>query len=142
MTRSQMRRATELVRSAMSSDREHTVKRHLILTALRSSTGGFEKVTGMIDGMVGVLEEEQVKDDEQDKWCLAELETAKEEAKATEVSIEELSAAVDEQRDAIASVTSEMEALKQGLVDLDASVAEATETRKKEHAEHLDESAA
>merc|ERR1719498_2256830 len=33
----------------------------------------------MIDGMVGVLEGEQVKDDTQDKWCLAELEKAKEE---------------------------------------------------------------
>jgi len=135
------RRASSMIRKAMSTDSSHSVKRHLILASLRSGIGGFEKVTGMIDGMVGVLEEEQVKDDEQDKWCLAELDKAKEEAKATEVSIEELSAAVDEQRDAIASVTSEMEALKQGLVDLDASVAEATETRKKEHAEHLDESA-
>merc|ERR550514_2200669 len=114
------RRASSMIRKAMSTDSSHSVKRHLILATLRNGIGGFEKVTGMIDGMVGVLEEEQVKDDEQDKWCLAELDKAKEEAKATEVSIEELSAAVDEQRDAIASVTSEMEALKQGLVDRDA----------------------
>merc|ERR1719377_165713 len=110
-TRSQMRRATELVRKAMSSDSTHSVKRHLILAALRSG-GDFGKVTGMIDGMVGVLEGEQVKDDEQDKWCLAELDKAKEEAKATEVSIEELRAAVEEQRDAISTVTSEIEGLK------------------------------
>merc|ERR1719482_1009079 len=102
-----MRRATELVRKAMSADKSHSVKRHLILTALRSG-GDFSKVTGMIDGMVGVLEGEQVKDDEQDKWCLAELDKAKEEAKQTEVEIEDLASAVEEQRDAIASITSEM----------------------------------
>merc|ERR1719498_2327704 len=99
----------------MSQDKTHAVKRHLILTAMRAGIGAggdFSKVTGMIDGMVGVLEEEQVKDDEQDKWCLAELDKAKEEAKQTEVSIQELGAAVEEQRDAIATVASEIEALK------------------------------
>merc|ERR1719487_2395436 len=126
----------------MSKDRTHSVKRHLILASLRTGLHGFEKVTGMIDGMVGVLEGEQVKDDTQDKWCLAELDKAKEEAKQTEVDIGDLRAAIEEQRDAIASVTSEIEALKAGLVELDASVAEATQQRKKEHAEYLDESAA
>merc|ERR1719456_1149443 len=127
----------------MSSDRTHSTKRHLILTALRSGmgSGGFEKVTGMIDGMVGVLEGEQVKDDDQDKWCLAELDKAKEEAKQTEVDIGDLRAAIEEQRDAIASVASEIEALKAGLVELDKSVADATEQRKKEHATYLNESA-
>merc|ERR1719407_385893 len=137
-----MRRATAMVRTAMSSDQVHSVNRHLILTALKSGSKGFEKVTGMIDGMVGVLEGEQVKDDTQDKWCLAELDKAKEEAKQTEVDIGDLRAAIEEQRDAIASVTSEIEELKAGLVELDASVAEATEQRKKEHAEFLDNSAA
>merc|ERR1719156_524654 len=103
-------------------DKTHSVKRHLILTAMRAGLGAggdFSKVTGMIDGMVGVLEEEQVKDDDQDKWCLAELEKAKEEAKQTEVDIGDLRAAIEEQRDAIATVTSEIEALKTGLVDPD-----------------------
>merc|ERR1719160_213414 len=95
----------------------------------------------MIDGMVGVLEGEQVKDDEQDKWCLAELDKAKDEAKATEVELGDLGAAVEQARDAIATVTSEMDALKTGLADLDKSVAEATEQRKDEHQDFLDESA-
>merc|ERR1719450_525212 len=95
----------------------------------------------MVDGMVGVLEQEQVEDDKQDKWCLAELEKAKEEAKATEVDIADLGTAVEEARDAIATIDSEMEALKAGLAELDKSVAEATEQRKKEHEDFLDESA-
>jgi len=138
-TGSQMRRAGEMIRNAMKSDKSHSP--HLILAALHSGVHGFEKVTGMIDGMVGVLEGEQVKDDEQDKWCLAELEAAKQEAVTTETNIKDLETAVDQQRDAIATVTSEMEALKAGLVELDKSVAEATEQRKKEHAQSVDESA-
>merc|ERR1719316_1472953 len=129
MTKSQVRRARTLVVKAMMTDQAHAVRRHLILAALASNSGGFEKVTGMVDNMVGVLEGEQAKDDKQDVWCLAELDKAKDEAKATGVDIEDLAGAVDEMRDGIASVTSEMDALKEGLVALDKSVAEATEQR-------------
>merc|ERR1719440_58681 len=139
-TRSQLRSARALVSKAMLRDTAHSVRKHLILSALQR-TGGFEKVTAMVDGMVGVLEGEQVQDDTQDKWCLAELEKAKEEAKATEVAIGDLGTAVEEARDAIATVDSEMEALKEGLKELDSSVAEATDQRKKEHEDFVDESA-
>merc|ERR1719240_1391368 len=118
-TRSQMRRASALIRSSMKSDTAHTAQREVMLMALRSGTGGFEKVVGMVDGMVGVLEEEQVKDDKTDVWCLAELDKAKDDIKASEIA-----------------------ELKAGLVELDKSVAEATEQRKKEHQEYIDTAAA
>merc|ERR1719252_553301 len=137
-----MRRARTLIQSAMKSDMAHSVNRHLMLMALKSGVHGFEKVVGMVDGMVGVLGEEQAKDDKTDVWCLAELDKAKDESKATEVDIEELASAVDEQRDAIATTASEIAELQAGLAELDKSVAEATELRKKEHAEFVDESAA
>merc|ERR1719310_1723603 len=79
----------------------------------------------MIDGMNEVLEGEQVADDKQDVWCLAELDKAKDEAKATEQDVGDLSAEIDQQRDTIAALASEIEALKKGLEDLDKSVAEA-----------------
>merc|ERR550514_1502755 len=91
--------------------------------------------------MVGVLEGEQKKDDDQDVWCLKELENAKEEAKATQVDIADLGSAVEQARDAIATVDSEMEALKEGLAELDKSVADATEQRKDEHEDFVEESA-
>merc|ERR1719160_2065296 len=91
--------------------------------------------------MVGVLEEEQTKDDKTDVWCLEELDKAKDEAKATGVDIEELASAVDEMRDSIATTASEIAELKSGLEDLDKSVAEATELRKKEHEESVDTAA-
>merc|ERR1719252_215742 len=136
-----MRRARTLIQSAMKTDKSHTAQREVMLMALRSGLHGFEKVVGMIDDMVGVLEGEQAKDDKTDVWCLAELDKSKDEAKATEVDIEELASAVDEQRDAIATTASEIAELKAGLEELDKSVAEATELRKKEHAEFVDTSA-
>merc|ERR1719198_2280257 len=141
-TRSQMRRARTLIEQAMGSDKEHSMNRHLILAALKSGTGGFEKVNGMIDGMNEVLEGEQVADDKQDVWCLAELDKAKEEAKATEGDIGDLAAAIDSQRDAIETTAAEIDDLKKGLEQLDKDVAEATEQRKDEHGEYIDETAA
>merc|ERR1719393_843231 len=140
-TRSQMRRVRSLVEAAMGSDKEHSVNRRLILAALKSGTGGFEKVNTMIDGMNEVLEEEQVQDDKTDVWCLAELDKVKEEAKSTEADVGDLGAAIEEQRDAIATTASEIEELKKGLEELDKDVAEATEQRKDEHAEYIDTAA-
>merc|ERR1719253_1979836 len=97
-TRSQMRRATTLIRSAMKSDSSHSINRHLMLMALKSGVHGFEKVVGMVDGMVGVLEGEQAKDDETDVWCLAELEKTSADLKQTEVDVSDLETAVDEAR--------------------------------------------
>merc|ERR1719408_951810 len=121
-SRSQMRRVKSLVEAAMHSDKEHSVNRRLILAALKSGTGGFEKVNTMIDGMNEVLEEEQVKDDKTDVWCLAELDKAKEEAKSTEQDVGDLAAGIEEQRDSIATTRTEIEELRKGLEQLDKSV--------------------
>merc|ERR1719198_1798844 len=140
-SRAQIRSAKAMIRSAMNTDKAHAVNRHLMLMSLSQGVHGFEKVVGMVDGMVGVLEGEQAQDDKLDTWCIAELDKAKEEAKATEVDIGELSAAVDEARDAIEATTSEIDALKAGLAELDKSVAEATELRKKENQESVETAA-
>merc|ERR1719261_464314 len=125
----------------MMDDNKHSLNRRLILAALKSGTGGFEKVGTMIDGMNEVLEGEQIDDDKQDAWCLSELDKAKEDAKATEQDIGDLAAAIDSQRDSIETTAAEIEELKKGLEELDESVAEATEDRKDEHAEYVDEAA-
>merc|ERR1719359_656539 len=66
---------------------------------------------------------EQVADDKQDVWCLAELDKAKDEAKATEEDIGDLAAAIDSQRDAIETTAAEIADLKKGLEELDKDVA-------------------
>merc|ERR1719265_2071594 len=88
-SRSQMRTAKAMIRNAMKSDELHASKRHLMLMALNQGVHGFEKVVGMVDGMVGVLEDEQSQDDKQDVWCLDELDKAAQEIKATETDLEE-----------------------------------------------------
>merc|ERR550514_1396706 len=140
-SRAQIRTAKELIRSAMNADKAHAVKRHLMLAALSQGVHGFEKVVGMVDGMVEVLEGEQSQDDKQDVWCLDELDKAAQEIKQTEVDLEEVRAQIDEGRDGVSNVASEIEAIKAGLVELDKSVAEATEQRKKEHQEYIDSAA-
>jgi len=140
-TRSQMRRVQSLVQKATGLDKKHSVTRRLVLAALKSGTGGFEKVATMIDGMNEVLEGEQVQDDKLDAWCLSELDKAKQEANATEADVGDLAAAIDSQREAIETMSSEIQALQAGLAELDKDVAEATEQRKDEHAEYMDDAA-
>merc|ERR1719473_340983 len=119
-TRSQMRRGRSLIENAMMGDKGHSVNRRLILAALKG---------------------EQVDDDTQNAWCRSELDKAKEEAKATEQDVGDLMAAVDSQRESIATTAAEIEALKKGLEELEKSVAEATEQRKDEHTQYVDDAA-
>merc|ERR1719375_527766 len=116
----------------------HVKSHHSMLVALQSSTGGFEKVAAMVDGMVGVLESEQASDDKQDAWCLAELDKAEAEAKAAETDLGDVQAKVEEEQGAVEAITEQIAQLKEGLVELDKNVAEATEQRKKEHQEYID----
>jgi len=136
-TRSQQRRASLLIKTAMSADTAHSVERHLMLATLRSGVHGFEKMIAMLDGMVSVLAEEQANDDKKKAWCEAELDKAHDELKAVKADVNDLSVQIDEAKDSIATVSAEIEELKAGLVDLDKDVAEATTQRKKEHEDFL-----
>merc|ERR1719265_2531541 len=62
--------------------------------------------------------------------------------KALERSISDLEKAIGEDKEMVATLTSEIEALTQGITDLDKDVAEATEQRKKENEEYVAELAA
>ncbi len=107
----------------MGKDKDHSVNRGLILASLKSGTGGFEKVNGMIDGMHEVLDK------------------AKEEAKTADVDVEDVKAAIDQERDSIEKIAAEIEEFKKGLEELDKDVAEAREQWKDEHAQYINEAA-
>merc|ERR1719217_1420087 len=91
--------------------------------------------------MIEILEGEQLQDDTKHAWCLSELDKAKQEANATEADVGDLAAAIDSQREAIETMSSKIQALQAGLAELDKDVAEATELRKDEHAEYIDDAA-
>merc|ERR1712079_787338 len=114
-----------------------------IALALRAKAPAvFEKVIGMIDEMVVLLQEEQVQDDEKKKYCEAELDKVEDEKKSLERKVDDLTKAQEEGRDTLATLGEEIEALADGIKALDKQVAEATENRKEENTEYKEEMAA
>merc|ERR1719399_317632 len=107
-SRSKQRSAFRLAQRSMPN-----MHHHAMLIALKSSTGGFEKVAAMVDGMVGVLESEQASDDKQDAWCLAELDKAEAEAKAAETDLGDVQAKVEEEQGAVEAITEQIAQLKE-----------------------------
>merc|ERR1719502_627843 len=113
-----------------------------IALAIRGKKVSFEKVIQMIDEMVALLGKEQVDDDEKLAYCEAELDKAEDNLKELEHTIGDLTTAIEEGKAALATVTEEIEALVQGIKDLDKQVAEATEQRKEENEDFVEELAA
>merc|ERR1712086_909098 len=114
-----------------------------IALALRAKAPAvFDKVIGMIDEMVVLLQEEQVQDDEKKKYCEAELDKVEDEKKSLERKVDDLSKAQEEGKDTLATLGEEIEALSDGIKALDKQVAEATENRKEENAAYKEEMAA
>merc|ERR1719160_1175122 len=100
--------------------------------------GDFGGVVKMLDSMMAVLEKEQVDDTKKKDWCVSELEKAHTEEAQKQNQMDALTASVNELADEIASVDEQVKTLQQEIHDLDRAVADATEQRKKEHAEYVD----
>merc|ERR1719484_331582 len=97
----------------------------------------FDKVIKMMDDMVVLLKEEQKDDEAQKEWCETEFRTSELKEIDLKRKIDGLEAAIEEMKEGIAKLGDELKALSDGIVALDKSVAEATETRKAEHEEFV-----
>jgi len=87
-----------------------------IALALRTKAQGtFDKVIGMIDEMVALLQEEQTQDDEKKKYCEAELDKTEDEKKELERKVDDLLKAQEEGKDTLATLGDEIEALADGI---------------------------
>merc|ERR1719161_904651 len=75
-------------------------------------------------------------------YCEQEFDSADDKKKALERSISDLEKVIAEDKEMVATFTSEIEALNEGIHALDRAVAEATEQRKEEHAEYAAQLAA
>jgi septal ring factor EnvC (AmiA/AmiB activator) len=106
-----------------------------IALALKGKNAGFEKVTKMIDAMIGTLKDEQVDDDNKKEYCATQFDSAEDKQKTLERAVSDAEAAIADAEEGIATVKEEIAALEAGIKALDKSVAEATEQRQKEHAE-------
>merc|ERR1719160_1805208 len=87
--------------------------------------------------MVSVLTKAQADDLTQKDWCLGELQKSEAEQTSTQDKVTSLTGTMEELTDSIADVESTIADLTAGIQALDKDVAEATETRKEEHAEYL-----
>jgi len=106
-----------------------------IALALRGrSSGSFDTVVKMIDEMVALLGKEQVDDDEKKAYCEAETDKTEDALKGLEQKVSDLGKAIEEAKSTLATYVEEIQALLQGIKELDKQVAEATELRKEERA--------
>lgn len=130
-------RAAMMLKSAKFTSKSVALLATSAAMQLQSKQGvDFSKILKMIDDMVSLLKDEQAEDNKAKEFGEKALRDTATEKKETETKIASL-------QDAIAEFESGIEAQKATIKDknkeikaLDKSAVEATETRKKEHAEY------
>merc|ERR1719238_1862275 len=127
---------------ALKSGRKADPRLDLIELAMHGGKMGFGKIIKMIDNLVVDLKAEQGVDDDKKKYCVAEFDKAEDKKKGLDLDISDLGKAIEDAEESIATLKSEIAALQDGIKKLDKSVAEATETRKKEHDDYVETLAA
>jgi peptidoglycan hydrolase CwlO-like protein len=100
-----------------------------------SSQVDFSKIIIMIDDMIKLLKEEQATDESTQTWCNEELTKNAADTKDTKANIASLASQIEALEAAIAEHTETIEKKQKEVAELDTSVAEATEQRKKENEE-------
>merc|ERR1719160_2455564 len=104
-----------------------------------ATAGNAEKLVGhMINGMVGVLHDEDVGDEHKKEWCANETEIAHKIEAQKQETIEKTKTEIAEQEDELATTVAEIKALTSKIAELDKMVHEATENRKEQHQEFVD----
>merc|ERR1719399_1377425 len=135
-------RARNALKGLHRADGRRDHRLDFISLALQGKSVDFSKVIKMIDDMVVLLGKEQQDDDNKKEFCVIQFDQMDDKKKGLERSVSDLEKAIDEDKEMVATLTSEIEALTQGITDLDKDVAEATEQRKKENEEYVAELAA
>jgi len=95
-------------------------------------------VVHMIDGMVGVMHDEDVGDEHKKAWCANETEVMHGIEAEKKDLIEKTTSEVSEQEDLLATTIAEIKALTEKIAALDKLVHETTEDRKAAHQEFVD----
>merc|ERR1719160_1261814 len=107
----------------------------MIQLALMGKKVSFDKIIKMIDDLTVVLKDEQKEDEKQKEWCEAEFDKSEDKEGELKRKISGLESSIEEMKEGVATLKDDIAALTSGIEALDKSVAEATETRKTEHAE-------
>merc|ERR1719171_2468311 len=135
-------RALSALKSVRAAGHRADPRLDLIELAMHGGKMGFEKIIKMIDNLVRDLKAEQKVDEDKKAYCEAEFDKAEDKKKELELDISDLNKAIEDAKELISTLKSEVEALQDGIKKLDKSVAEATETRKAEHDDYVETLAA
>merc|ERR1719313_2860306 len=101
--------------------------------------GGFDEVTKMVDDMVEIEGKEQDADNKKMPWCNGEFDKNDREEKGEKTEISKLEAEIEEDTAAIEALNAEVANAKTEIAELDKAVVEATEQRKDEHEDYVEE---
>jgi len=96
----------------------------------------FGTVSGIIDDMIAVLEDEGKSDEKHKEYCQVELHDTEEEQAKVQDAADTVASRISELKDAAQTLTDDVTMLEEEIKKLDASVALATISRKKEHSEY------
>jgi len=127
-------RALQFVQVKSTSKINH-VQLALLMNMLKSKKVSFDKVLQMIDDMVVILGEEQSADEKQLDTCTVELDSAADERKELARATTRTTNKLEKYAASIDALKAELKELASSLVNLDQSVATATEQRKAENEE-------
>mmetsp|Transcript_96616 Transcript_96616/g.272801 ORF Transcript_96616/g.272801 Transcript_96616/m.272801 type:complete len:697 (-) Transcript_96616:60-2150(-) len=109
----------------------------LVLSGKKAmNQGTFDKVIKMCDDMVVILKKEQLDDDNKKEYCNMQFDHTDDSKKALERKIADAETAIASAKEGIETTTQEIAALEAGIMELDKSVAEATEQRQAENVEY------
>jgi len=128
-------RALSLLQQAREASPQHARLGFLVL-ALRGKKIGFEKVIGMIDGMVSALKKEGLDDSDKKEYCLSTLDSTEDKKKELEHATSDTDTAIASAEENIAALTEEIAEAEKSIKALDTSVSEATAIRRAENEDY------
>merc|ERR1719265_2924628 len=100
----------------------------------RQGSQSFDEIMKMIDGMVVILGKENGEDAKQKSWCEAEFEKSADEDAAAKSKMSSIMAEMGEISDEIAELSEAINTLTSEVAELDKASADATASRKADHA--------
>jgi hypothetical protein len=114
-----------------------TLRSKLRLAQKQNAQGAvdFSEIFKMIDEMIAILTKDNTDDLEQKDFCIAELTKTEKEKAATDDKLSSLASSIEEMTDSADQMAEKIKSLTESVASLDKDVSEATEMRKKEHAE-------
>lgn len=103
-----------------------------------TADGAEKLVVNMVNGMVGVMHDEDVGDEHKKEWCTNETKVSHGIEAEKKDLIEKLTSEIGEQEDELATTVAEIKSLTEGIAALDKMVHETTADRKAQHQEFVD----